>query len=64
MTSKQALFDEQEAGVSVKELYLTSDLNAASVNVKQEYQHFKVPELPAFLRKLRTYTQVRNPSGY
>ena len=53
---KQALFDESEAGVSVKELYLTSELNAPSINVKQEYQYFKIPELPAFLRKLRTYT--------
>ena len=53
---KQALFDEREAGVSVKELYLTCDLNAPSINVKQEYQYFPVPELPAFLRKLRTYT--------
>ena len=53
---KEALFDEREAGVSVKELYLTCDLNAPSINVKQEYQYFSVPELPAFLRKLRTYT--------
>ena len=53
---KQALFDEQEAGVSIKELYLTSDLTAPSVNVKQEYRHFQVPELPDFMRKLRTYT--------
>ncbi len=52
---KQALFDEHEAGVSVKELYLTSDLRAPVINVKQEYRHFKVPDLPPFLRKLRTY---------
>ena len=54
---KEALFDEHEAGVSVKELYLTSDLNAPSINVKQEYQHFPIPQLPAFLRKLQTYTR-------
>ena len=54
---KQALFDEKEAGVSVKELYLTSDLHAPGINVKQEYRHFPVPDLPPFLRKLRTYTR-------
>ncbi|MGD1890794.1 MAG: AAA domain-containing protein [Cyclobacteriaceae bacterium] len=52
---KQALYDESEAGVSVKELYLTSSIDQPTLNVKQEYRHFKVPELPQFLRKLRTY---------
>ena len=52
---KQALFDQQEAGVSVKELYLTSDPAASTINVKQEYHRFRVPELPPFVRKLRQY---------
>jgi len=52
---KRALYDESEAGVSVKELYLTSEVDKPTLNVKQEYRHFKIPELPQFLRKLRTY---------
>ena len=53
---KEALFDTQEAGVSVKELYLTSDLHGEAINLKQEYRHFAIPELSTFLNKLRTYT--------
>jgi hypothetical protein len=52
---KQALFDQQEAGVSVKELYLTSEPTADTINVKQEYHRFRMPELPPFVRKLRKY---------
>jgi superfamily I DNA and/or RNA helicase len=52
---KRALYDETEAGVSVKELYLTSDVDLPPLNVKQEYRHFKIPELPQFLKKLRTF---------
>ncbi|MGB3776973.1 MAG: AAA domain-containing protein [Tunicatimonas sp.] len=52
---KEALFDQQEAGISVKELYLTSDPTVDTINVKQEYHHFRVPELPPFVRKLRKY---------
>lgn len=52
---KEALFDQQEAGISVKELYLTSDPTASTINVKQEYHRFRMPELPPFVRKLRKY---------
>ena len=52
---KQALYDESEAGVSVKELYLTSEVDRPMLNVKQEYRHFKIPELPQFSKKLQTY---------
>lgn len=52
---KQALFDENECGVSVKELYLSTDLNQPVINVKQEYQYFKCDELDVFLRKLKSY---------
>ncbi|MBA4056386.1 MAG: DNA helicase I, partial [Marivirga sp.] len=53
---KFALFDDKECGVSVKELYLTSDLRAPSINIKQEYQYFSFHELQSFLRRLKVYT--------
>ncbi len=53
---KDALFDEKEAGVSVKELYLTCDINQPFLNVKQEYQHFKIPDLQPFVDKLKRFT--------
>jgi hypothetical protein len=54
---KQALFDDQECGLSIKELYLTSDLQAPSINIKQEYQYFTFPGLQDFLRKQKMYVQ-------
>jgi len=52
---KTALFDESECDVSIKELYLTSDLDQPSINLKQEYTHFRFNELPSFLIKLKSY---------
>ncbi len=52
---KQALFDDQECGLSAKELYLTSDLKKPSVNLKQEYRFFPFGEVHLFLPKLRSY---------
>lgn len=57
---RKALFDESEAGISVKELYLTSDISKQSVNMKQEYRKFMFPDLKPFLNKLRTYTGYSN----
>lgn len=51
-----ALFDESECGISVKELYLTTDINVPTINLKQEYQYFKNEDLDEFLRKLKSYT--------
>jgi hypothetical protein len=53
---KKALFDDSECGLSVKELYLTSDLYGESINVRQEYQYFTFTTLPDFLRRLRQYS--------
>lgn len=53
---KFALFDDKECGISVKELYLTSDLSAPAINIKQEYQYFSFHELQSFLRRLKAYT--------
>ncbi|MEP2773960.1 MAG: AAA domain-containing protein [Fulvivirga sp.] len=52
---KFALFDESECDISVKELYLTSDLEKPTINIKQEYTNFKFGDLPAFLLKLKNY---------
>ncbi len=53
---KHALFDDKECGISVKELYLTSDLHHPSINIKQEYQYFSFQELSEFVRKLKIYS--------
>lgn len=60
---KFALFDESECGVSVKELYLTSNQNAEAVNFKQEYSQFKLNELDQFLLNLRDYVEYTEKYG-
>jgi len=52
---KYALFDESESGVSVKELYLSSDISKPGINLKQEYNFFKIPDIDDFLGKLKFY---------
>lgn len=60
---KQALFDDKECGLSIKELYLTSDLHGETINIRQEYQSFTFPLLPEFLRRLRQYVGYENLFG-
>ncbi|OEK06450.1 AAA domain-containing protein [Roseivirga misakiensis] len=52
---KTALFDDSECGISVKELYLTSDPNKDHISLVQEYNGFHFDELNDFLRKLDLY---------
>lgn len=53
---KEALFSEKECGLSVKELYLTSDPEREdTLNLTQEYMHFHFNELDEFLKKLNLY---------
>ncbi len=52
---KHALFDEGEAGVNVKELYLRSNSVSEVINLKQEFQHFKMDSIGAFLTKLKSF---------
>jgi len=52
---KHAIFDENECGVSIKELYLTSSLKKPSISLKQEYNYFKFDELNYFIEKLKYY---------
>ncbi|MEP2026294.1 MAG: AAA domain-containing protein [Reichenbachiella sp.] len=54
---KASLFDETECGLSVKELYLTSDPHAPAVSLNLEYRDIKFNDLDSFKRKLYTYTQ-------
>lgn len=52
---RHTLFDDEECGLSVKELYLTSNLQGETINIRQEYQHFPFTTLPQFLKTLRQY---------
>lgn len=64
---KEVLFDENEAGVSVKELYLNSDRNAQAINLKQEYRNFTIGEIAPFEIKLKlfiAYNRKFNKEGY
>ena len=54
---KFALFDDKECGLTIKELYLTSDLHAPSINIRQEYQHFSFGEVQNFLRRMKAYAK-------
>lgn len=52
---KQTLFDDKECGLSVKELYLTSDIQGDTINIRQEYQNFSFNTFPQFLQILHQY---------
>ncbi len=49
---KFALFDLNEAGISIKELYLTADPGSETINLKQEYKFLRFDEISNFLRDL------------
>ncbi len=51
-----ALFDRSECGLSVKELYLRSEMGDETINLKQEYRFFHYDNVPEFLSKLKFYT--------
>ncbi len=52
---RHALFDDSVCGLSVKELYLTSNPAAPSFSLKKEYKHFKFHEIEDFMRRLAAY---------
>ena len=54
---RQALFDDRECGVSVKELYLTSDPHANSIDLRQQYRNFNFTSLQDFVNKLRSFVR-------
>ena len=61
---KFALFDDKECGVSVKELYLTSDIAAETINIKQEYQYFPFSDVSSFLRRMKAYAMYASALDY
>ena len=52
---KHALFDEEEAGKSVKELYLTSSPNRPFVSLNQEYRALPYTTLDTFEQQFHRY---------
>ncbi|MBO9615533.1 MAG: DUF4011 domain-containing protein [Dyadobacter sp.] len=53
---RSALFDEKECGVSIKELYLTSDPNAPHADMRSYYRQFRIDTWDGFKRHLKTYS--------
>lgn len=54
---RNALFDERECGISVKELYLTSDPHAAYVDLRQQYRNFNFGSIQDFVNRLRSFVR-------
>ena len=52
---KKALFDEEECGKSIKELYLTSNPDEPSISLNQEYRQYTYDVVPEFLKSLSQY---------
>jgi hypothetical protein len=52
---KQALFDTNDCGAPVKELYLTSDYGNEGIDLTQFYRAFKVDNLDLFLANFEQY---------
>jgi len=52
---KEALFDDQECGKSVKELYLTSSPSRTSVPLNQEYRSFTYDKVGEFTQSFGRY---------
>jgi hypothetical protein len=60
---KRALFDTADCGVSIKELYLTSDPDAPSVPLDDHYQQFRLTEIESFVRHLQDYAAYQQRLG-
>lgn len=52
---KTALFDESECGLSVKELYLTSDPERPTISLTQEYSTLDFHRVDGFVKNLERY---------
>jgi superfamily I DNA and/or RNA helicase len=65
---KEALFDESVCGTSVKELYLSSSLNKAYIDLQDVYRSFPFHESAEFEGRLSRYlqyeTKLRTGAGY
>lgn len=60
---KKALFDESECGVSVKELYLTSDGEGPMVDLRSYYRNFPLDGSGDFTRRIKSYFTYRQRLG-
>lgn len=54
---RSALFQEEECGLSAKQLYLTSDPTKPSINIKQEYPFFDFRNLSSFIQVMKRCTR-------
>ncbi len=64
---KQALYDTSECGISIKELYMTSDSSRPVFSLRREYNHFhfeNIEEVRQHLREYATYGKRFNKSNY
>ena len=52
---KEALYNEEECGKSVKELYLLSDPMEKAIALNQQYRNFHYPEVEQFRDSLKQY---------
>ncbi len=62
-TVKDALFDTSLAGVSVKELYLSSHPNVPGPNVSDLFRQFRLDTLGPFRDRLANYLAFRQHTG-
>ena len=65
---KEALFDRNECGVPIKELYVTSSLQDEHMDLRQYYKKFRLDGLDSFFRNFQDfvlyYKQYQNPSSF
>ncbi|WP_338873596.1 AAA domain-containing protein [Spirosoma sp. SC4-14] len=60
---KKALFDTSSCGVSVKELYLSSNPELPSIGLDETYPHFPVDSVDKFEQQLSAYAAYRQRLG-
>ncbi|WP_293680591.1 MULTISPECIES: AAA domain-containing protein [unclassified Spirosoma] len=62
-TFKKALFDTSECGVSAKELYLTTDSDALSVDLSDSYPQFHLSNVDNYVRRLADFAAYQQRLG-
>lgn len=62
-TFKDALFDTSICGISAKELYLTSQPNAPTIDVSDTYTAFQLSNIDGITRRLSDYAAYRQRLG-
>lgn len=54
---KEALYNDQECGLSIKEMYLTSSPHQPAIPLNQEYRDITFKNVESFLNQLKAYAQ-------